>query len=97
MAIQKFNTTGCIAQTRATDESPWANIRSISQIGRADWRRLCQMPPYSIWTPVSKSPASRVRGDRLAALLAFPALRRERGGQCADVLINLSGIHREIP
>ena len=35
VAVQKFS-TACMAQTKATDESPWASVRSISQIGRAD-------------------------------------------------------------
>ena len=53
VAIQKFSTAGCIAQTKATDESPWASVRSISQIGRADPDTLSQMPP------LSTGPASR--------------------------------------
>src|SRR5260370_26673292 len=45
VAIQKLSTAGCIAQTKATDESPRASVRSISQIGRVDADRLSQMPP----------------------------------------------------
>jgi len=59
VAIQKFSTTGCIAQTKATEESPWASVRSISQIGRVDRDRLSQTPPWSTGTPVSRNPASR--------------------------------------
>ena len=52
-------TAGCIEATNATDGSPCASVRSISQIGLVECWTSRHMPPWSVGTTHSRYPASQ--------------------------------------
>jgi hypothetical protein len=92
-ASHRPSTTGCIAHTRATDESPRARVPRSSQTSRVEPVVLAHSPPRSVSTPESRKPALEnrrldggVAGGASGCLRGFLFLASRHDRQAATVV-----------